>query len=205
MTLNLQPYTLQTFGPAFGAVSTALPGATVTVYLYGTSTKANLYNSLGSPISNPLLSDANGLATFWADSAGQYQANWVLGAYNSPTIYFPTNPGSFSSTGISTILDDVFGNTPSDILVRGPSVWEASPSSPVNPVWWGADPTGALPSDSALVAALAVSNWIRFPPGLFKFTTMITYSVLANSSVRIEGAGIDVTTLSWASWSLHGQ
>ena len=104
---TLQPYTLQTFGAAFGSGAQALPGATVTVYNYGTSTKSNLYTFSGgtctaTALSNPLTADSNGLASFCADSGTQYQATWSLGTYTSPTVYFPTNLGT-GGGGSSTL------------------------------------------------------------------------------------------------------
>lgn len=67
----------------------------------------------------------------------------------------------------------------------------------VNPVAFGADPTGVADSAAALNAALAASNNVRFPPGTFKFNSLISYSVPAGGSVTIEGAGDGVTVLTW--------
>jgi hypothetical protein len=79
-----------------------LPGASVTVYLYGTTTKATIYDLTCTPISNPMTADSNALASFKADGSTQYQVQWQYGSYVSPGYYyFPSTytPGASSSTG----------------------------------------------------------------------------------------------------------
>lgn len=69
-------------------------------------------------------------------------------------------------------------------------------STPVNPVWYGADPTGVNDSAPALTAALAVSSDIRFPAGTFKFLSQVSYTIPgAPHDLRISGAGQDNTIL----------
>lgn len=70
----------------------------------------------------------------------------------------------------------------------------------VNPVFYGADPTGAADSAAGLNAALAVSSYVVFPPGHYKFLSQIGYTIPAgNHSVTIVGAGQDNTFLDWPS------
>lgn len=79
-----------------------LPGASVTVYLYGTTTKATLYDLTCTPISNPMTADSSALATFKADGANEYQVQWQSGTYVSASYYyFPSTytPGATSAVG----------------------------------------------------------------------------------------------------------
>lgn len=75
-------------------------------------------------------------------------------------------------------------------------------ASSVNPVAFGADPTGVNDSAPALNAALAVSNYIKFPSGHFIFKSKITYTTVngnggSSAAVTIEGGGPGVTVLDW--------
>ena len=114
---TVQPYTLQAFNPtASGAI--VLPGATVTIYLYGTTTKATLYalssgTCSGSTLSNPMTADANGMVNFCADPGSQYQAVWGLGSYTSPTVNFATNYGPIFSTNNTWTGSNTFNGSAS--------------------------------------------------------------------------------------------
>lgn len=84
----------------------------------------------------------------------------------------------------------------------GTASWQNAPTgvSPVNPVWWGADPTGVADSTAAFNSALAVSTNIFFPPGTFKFNSQISVSLAAGvHSLKIACAGQDNTILNWPS------
>lgn len=61
-----------------------LPGARVTIYNFGTLTRAKIYDSTGAPLANPLTADPNGVVAFQADNATAYQAIWSSGRYISP-------------------------------------------------------------------------------------------------------------------------
>lgn len=63
----------------------ALPGASVFVYLPGTTTKVSIYDGNGVLITNPATADANGMVSF-AAADGVYDIVIVSGAYTSPTI-----------------------------------------------------------------------------------------------------------------------
>ena len=78
---------------------TLLPGATVTVYVYNTTTKATIYNySTGLPIANPMIADSYGNVAFQADPSLSYQLVWSSGTYTSPpTPYAGTTPGLTSA------------------------------------------------------------------------------------------------------------
>jgi hypothetical protein len=80
----------------------------------------------------------------------------------------------------------------------------AAPASPgVNPVDYGADPTGAADCSAAVAAAHTAavvygSGCIQFPAGTFYLAAPVTLSVAANSSLSILGVGSQVTTLKFA-------
>ena len=98
---SVQPYSLQTFSQASGALFT-LPGATVTVYIYGTTTKASIYTISGGACSgalmtNPATADSNGFLNFCADNGSLYYTVWSFGAYTSPNVYLSPNLGSAQS------------------------------------------------------------------------------------------------------------
>jgi hypothetical protein len=68
----------------------------------------------------------------------------------------------------------------------------------VNPVWYGADPTGASDSTSAFNSSMAASSNVRFPPGKFKFLSAINKTLTTvPSSITIKGAGAENTILYW--------
>ena len=147
------PYTLQTIGSSLGQ-ATILPGATVTIYVVGGTTKANLFDASGAAIANPLHADSNGLVTFWADDGQAMYATWSLGLYTSPSIYFPTNLGFGLPTPTSTRLGGV-----------------KSSSAPANQFATGLDTTGAIsyaqPSFSNLSGTIGASQLIGPGPSTF--------------------------------------
>jgi hypothetical protein len=67
-----------------------------------------------------------------------------------------------------------------------------------NPVWWGADPTGAADSLAAFNSAKAASNAVLVPPGKFKLSAALSYSIPSGiNSVTLNGSGKDVTILTF--------
>jgi hypothetical protein len=99
----------------------------------------------------------------------------------------------------TTIFDQAFCSTVGYFIVRTTGAWVCNPSIPLDPVWFGADPSGVSSSDAAVVSALSTAGYIRFRPGTYKFTAPITYTIPASGGVRIEGAGSGQTKLSFAS------
>lgn len=79
----------------------------------------------------------------------------------------------------------------------------------LNPVWWGADPTGTNDSAAAINKAVAAATLsaplstspgkeihISFPPGVFKINSQIIVTLTASlGGIRIDGAGPLLTTL----------
>jgi Pectate lyase superfamily protein len=87
-------------------------------------------------------------------------------------------------------------------IATGPTTAQWQQVGPaVNPVWWGADPTGVADSTAAFNSALAASNHVVFPPGTYLLSSAISYSVPGGpgKSVLIEGSGADLTVLNWTS------
>ena len=68
-----------------------LPGAVVTIYNFGTTTRATIYDMSGNPLSNPMLADQNGAIAFQAQNTGSYQAVWSSKNYISPLWSLTTN------------------------------------------------------------------------------------------------------------------
>ena len=115
--LALSSYATYTFTAYDYLTSSVLPGASVTVYLTGTTTKALLFAyPSGSPIANPMTADSNGLATFEV-SPGAYDIVAQSGSYVGPVLadvwisnnaaspatawYVCSNGGSDSNAGTS--------------------------------------------------------------------------------------------------------
>jgi hypothetical protein len=119
------------------------PYATVRVYLTGTPTLANIYesNDLGDPKSNPFTTGEDGLAAFYAAN-GRYDVRFSGG----------TVPGGAPGEAIATpwafgdwLLDD-----PEDAVVVGPT----GPQGPAGPT--GATGAQGPAGTSAVAAAAAV-------------------------------------------------
>ena len=112
--VTLQQYEFRAPAQVNGAY-VLLPGATVTVYLNGTTTHATLYDKVtGSPISNPMIADASGIVAFQADSSASYQLVWSTGIYTSPaTPYAGTPPTcAFGMVGNPCAPIDLVFNAP---------------------------------------------------------------------------------------------
>ena len=98
---TLQQYEFRAPAQVNGAY-VLLPGATVNVYLNGTTTRATIYDKITrSPISNPMIADINGIIAFQADSSASYQLVWSTGLYTSPAIPYggTATPCAFSMAG----------------------------------------------------------------------------------------------------------
>jgi hypothetical protein len=74
-----------TFVAANALTNAPLPGASVTVYETGTTTKAALFDDTGSAIGNPMTADSYGYAIFQV-ADGVYDIDYSSGAYVGPTI-----------------------------------------------------------------------------------------------------------------------
>jgi hypothetical protein len=73
------------------------------------------------------------------------------------------------------------------------------PAGPaINPVAFGADPTGVNDSTAAFNEAIAVNGSLEFPAGKFRFDGALSYTIPNGvASVSISGQGRDVTILFW--------
>jgi Pectate lyase superfamily protein len=107
-TAAILQYMLPVYAQPYGYNGFLLaPGATVTIYLFGTSTKATLYNQALTVIGNPMTADAYGFVNFWADATQQYSMVVSLGTWTGEAIYFPPPGGSGGSGGGATIVSNV--------------------------------------------------------------------------------------------------
>lgn len=77
--------------------------------------------------------------------------------------------------------------------------WRRECTSPLNPVWYGADPSGVRDSTSAFKATLAREEDIFVPAGVFRISETLS---LARSGRRIVGAGQGVTKILMAGRNL---
>jgi hypothetical protein len=113
---------------------------------------------------------------------------------------FPGSGGGAVPTGVSAWLDAALSSSVGRFLVRASGGWIAAGMGYANPVWWGADATGASDSTAAFNSALAASGSVRFPGGKFKFLSQITYNLPAGiSALKVTGEGQDNTALYWPS------
>jgi nitrous oxidase accessory protein NosD len=115
---------------------------------------------------------------------------------------FPGSGGAAVPTSASTWFDNAYCNTVGFLIVRFTGAWTCVKSVSANPVWWGADPTGAADSATAFNSALAANANVEFPAGKFKMNSGITYNIASGiNSVTVKGAGQDLTILTWPSGS----
>src|SRR5437763_1628620 len=99
-------------------------GATVTVYLTGTTTKAALYatNDTSQPIANPVTTDANGRYAYYIAN-GNYDETVVYGAITATETYIQMN-----DLGVLPTLGTA--------AVKNLAVGTVAPSSPaINDLW----------------------------------------------------------------------
>jgi hypothetical protein len=95
-----------------------LPGAKFTIYNFGTTTRATIYDDAGVARSNPITADDNGVVSFKAQDTGSYQAVWSSSGYVSPLWSLTSNGaipaialGNFGITGCGTLPTFAIGGT----------------------------------------------------------------------------------------------
>jgi len=127
-------------------------------------------------------------------------ATWTLiainpgGSVNGPGSSTVGHVATFNNTGGTLIADS--GVAISSLLTQANMPF-------VNPVWYGADPTGAGHSDSAVASAIAAlgsnGGWLAFPEGKFTFASPVTITPGATPyNIKITGAGNPNTRLQWS-------
>lgn len=110
-------------------VQRSFPGATVDVFLGGTSTPASIYSNVGgTPKANPFLADSNGYWSFWADD-GTYDVRLSGAGITSPFTLFnfvigqsgalndPGSNGILARTAPNTVIPRTILGTSSEIVV----------------------------------------------------------------------------------------
>lgn len=148
------------------------PSSTVTVYLTGTQTLAQLYNSnsTADPKLNPFTAGTDGLAQFYAAN-GRYDIQFSGGGITLPW-----------SLGDQLLFDPA---------VSGTGLWINPKDSPYNAIGNGVtDDTAAI--QAALNAAKALGGVpVRFPAGTYLVTSTLLYETTADQvgSPQIFGSG----------------
>lgn len=114
---------------------------------------------------------------------------------------FPGNGGQPVPTtvgGSGGLFDAICSSAIGQAWVRLSSGWGCSSLGYINPVWWGADPTGVADSTSAFTSVLAIGGSISVPCGTFKITAQKTLSI---SGTKLVGRGPSCTTITQATAS----
>lgn len=96
------------------------------------------------------------------------------------------------ATTATSFFDAAYCNTVGYLIVRFTGAWTCAKGVAANPVWWGADPTGATSSTTAFNNAVAAALYVRFPPGTFLFAT--APNTVSTFGEHIEGSGEVATT-----------
>ena len=145
-------------------------------------------------------------AAFNALSPLTTQGDMLYGGAAGTGIRLPAGTSSQVLTGGATPswsaatswFDAAYCNTVGYLIARTTGAWTCSKAIAANPVWWGADPTGAGDSTTAFNSAIAANASVEFPAGKFRFNSALSYT-LPNSlaSVSIKGQGADNTILYW--------
>lgn len=111
-------------------------------------------------------------------------------------IYIGNALNKAASSTVSSWFDLVCSSTVGQVWVRATGGWGCTSLGYANPVWWGADPTGTTDSGPAFISAAAASSNIFVPPGKFKFTSSLTFSLgAAGTGLKLSGAGKGATVL----------
>lgn len=101
-------------------------------------------------------------------------------------------PASAVAPVLPSAFDSAYCSTVGYLLVRFTGTWTCAKGIAANPVWWGADPTGAADSTPAIAAALAASTSVQLPAGTFKVSSLD----IEQSGTRLLGSGRGATILS---------
>lgn len=165
-----------------GAGSFSLPNAT---YLYA----ANGDLVLGTYTSNAIHFVANNGAT----DAMQISAAGVV-SFTTPVAVTSGGTGSAVATGAQSNLQYLTGAT------GGAARTYLSKFGDVSSVKdFGAKGDGTTDDTAAVQAAITAGGAIYFPPGTYKLSSQITYTMPSGfASISIFGAGAEVTKLVWA-------
>jgi hypothetical protein len=169
-----------------GSVVRSTSPALVTPNL-GTPSAATLTNATGLPVSTGITGLGTGVAT---------ALGLAVTGSGSPVL----SAGPALSNAI--VGTQAAGNNGTLAASTG---FVANSLPCVNIMAYGGNNGGTVSNNAALTAAVAASQnlstnvCVFLPPGKFAFNSMWTYTIPANGSLTILGAGPDVTQLSWAS------
>ncbi len=157
------------------SVQASYPSCIVTVHVHGGGL-ASIYadnNILPTPLSNPFTVSATGQWMFYAAN-GRYDITVGGAGYPSPVTY--SNVPLFDcivSSCSSAVLLTLNGTWTRTSLVNGAASF-LGPRPWVDVTAYGADPTGAMDSTSAIIAAINAAcsskRSINFPSGVYVLT-----------------------------------
>lgn len=91
------------------------------------------------------------------------------------------------ATTATSFFDNAYCNTIGYVIVRFTGAWTCAKGVPANPVWWGADPSGASSSTAALNNAVAAAVYVQFQPGTYLFST--APATISAGGAIVSGAG----------------
>ncbi len=115
----------------------------------------------------------------------------VLALLFAPTLAWGQCNGVYTA---GQVCGSVLGGAPGPVNL----------SQAINPVIYGADPTGVADSAPALTAACAASNYVLFPPGTFTMLSKVTCTTLNSApgighpKMTIQGSGSQATRLNFS-------
>ena len=162
--------------PVYTSAGVPAVGATLSVYLTGTTTPANIYaeQALSTPISNPQVSNASGLfyqqsTQIWADISvaydvvlnlanGQtfsYQNVWLLGSPPTVSGFAPINNPIFTGTPLSptpAVNDSSSKIATTQFVASSIAALSAIPTGMINMFAMQGIPTGFLICDGSAVS-----------------------------------------------------
>lgn len=131
------------------------------------------------------------------------------------TNYIPaaTSPTAAAWTAPSSWFDNAYCNTVGYLIVRFTGSWTCAKAIAANPVWWGADPTGATDSSTPIqnaINSLSSTGGTLAIPGILRVNTGLTvsapitiigsgggqgiYNTTCLTGLRIGAAGINLLT-----------
>lgn len=159
---------------------------------------ANATGSIASPTAFAMPSCSGGAnALSWTSGAGFSCNTSLITAASVAATYAPL--ASPALTGTPTAPTAAVGTNTTQIATTAFIANHAPcPSIMDN----GGNNGGSVDNSAAFAATAALgpsgAACVYFPPGTYAFSSQLVYSLAANSSITIEGAGIAVTKLVWS-------
>ncbi|WP_157644371.1 hypothetical protein [Bradyrhizobium sp. WSM2793] len=199
---------ISTFVAAAQVPNYTLPQNTVVGRLSNGSGPAQAipFSTFLSTVATPCSTSARGLVPATGGGTANFlRSDCTFAAPPAPTVgnnqilaNISGSSAAASGTNPSNLWDSFCSSSAGRFWVRMSSAWGCTTLGYANPVWWGADPTGASDSVSAFNSAIATGLPIKWPSGKFKINSAITVTLPnAAACFCMEGAGSNITTLYW--------